>query len=373
MFDLPRLWRYPRAILSDALAKRLLAQERIAFYGPRQTGKTSLLREEVSPAIEARGGLVIYADCWADRADPLAGINYALQKALDDLTIPKKGIGRSLASPVKKVGVGGATLELADLPTRRIPSSPYLLFDALLTTLLRETSKKIVLIVDEFQAIADATDGDAIAAAMRAALTQASGRVGVLFSGSSDVKLLQLFSRAKAPMYGYATTTIYPLLDGLFVEHVANQFRAATRRAFDVKAATEQFTRFGCQPESFLAVVSYLLANPKWSFAEAEAAMLDRSAVNKWSAQWHALTPLQQGVLVVLANDASPGTRIGLNQISTLTGQRVVGSSVSRALSALTNSALIEKTVAGARAPYVVLDPVMREWVRRNYQLPKAG
>ena len=50
----------------------------------------------------------------------------------------------------------------------------------------------------------------AFLAALRAALTQASGRVGVIFSGSSEVLLLQAFSRAKAPLYGFAQAQAYP-------------------------------------------------------------------------------------------------------------------------------------------------------------------
>jgi uncharacterized protein len=186
MFDLPRLWRFNRPVLASSLAERLLKHERIALYGPRQTGKTSLLREEVMPEVESQGGVAVYADCWTDREDPLASINYSLQKTLDDLSIPQKGIKRTLASTVKKIGIASASLEVADTPSRRVPTNPYLQFDALLTALMRETRKPIVLVIDEFQTLGEARDGEKAAAALRAGLTQASNRVGVVFSGSSD-------------------------------------------------------------------------------------------------------------------------------------------------------------------------------------------
>lgn len=71
MNDLTLLWHFKRAPLAQRLAQRLLAHERIAMFGPRQTGKTTLLREEVMPAIEKAGALPVYVECWLDKARPL--------------------------------------------------------------------------------------------------------------------------------------------------------------------------------------------------------------------------------------------------------------------------------------------------------------
>ena len=49
MTDLTAIWRFNRPKLAAQLAERAMARERIALFGPRQTGKTSLLREEVMP------------------------------------------------------------------------------------------------------------------------------------------------------------------------------------------------------------------------------------------------------------------------------------------------------------------------------------
>jgi uncharacterized protein len=367
MFDLPRLWRFNRPVLASSLAERLLKHERIALYGPRQTGKTSLLREEVMPEVESQGGVAVYADCWTDREDPLASINYSLQKTLDDLSIPQKGIKRTLASTVKKIGIASASLEVADTPSRRVPTNPYLQFDALLTALMRETRKPIVLVIDEFQTLGEARDGEKAAAALRAGLTQASNRVGVVFSGSSDWQLLQLFARVKAPLYGFAATSEYPLLDAAFVRFVGQRFRASTKRTLDEIKAHEVFVKLGHQPESFLAVISYLLANPDWSVEQAEAALLSPTAANKWTALWSELTPLQKGVLLVIANDQSPGTGESLMRIAKFTGQsKVIASSVSRAIEALTQRGIVEKNATQSRSSYSIVDALMRAWLQRN-------
>ena len=47
MSDLTQAWHYDRTRLATTLGDRLIRHERIAMFGPRQTGKTSLLRDEV--------------------------------------------------------------------------------------------------------------------------------------------------------------------------------------------------------------------------------------------------------------------------------------------------------------------------------------
>jgi len=87
-----------------------------------------------------------------------------------------------------------------------VPDRPALLLDSLLTQILEETPHDVVLVFDEFQAIATVKNGPQISASLRAALTQADKRIGAVFSGSSDVQLLDMFSRASTPLYGFART-----------------------------------------------------------------------------------------------------------------------------------------------------------------------
>ncbi|MDP1238508.1 hypothetical protein Q6335_27000, partial [Klebsiella pneumoniae] len=84
-------------------------------------------------------------------------------------------------TPVRKIGAVGVSVELGEVGQRKIPDNPYLAFDALLTSLLEAAGRDLVLVFDEFQAVAEVPEADAIAAALRAALTQASSRVGVVF------------------------------------------------------------------------------------------------------------------------------------------------------------------------------------------------
>ena len=368
MSDLTQAWHYDRAKLATTLGDRLIRHERIAMFGPRQTGKTTLLRDEVIPHVQSRDRLAIYIDCWMDMDDPLQGINYALQKALDGLDVKPKGLRRTGSTVVKKLGLMGASIDLGEAPKRQTPARPGLVFDSLLTQILEETSHDVVLVFDEFQAIASVKDGPQISASLRAALTQADKRIGAIFSGSSDVALLDMFSRTNTPLYGFARTEGYEPLGLDFIGFVARKFREATRRDLNIVLAQDAFQELGTQPEPFLHAVSLVMANPKWSLANALDEMLGLQSTNKWSATWRALTGLQQAALKLIFDDRAPTSADSVAWAATQLGARVQPSSISRALEALGAKGILERKVDGRG--WSLIDPVQRAWLRRNPQAP---
>ena len=371
MTDLTSLWRFNRPKLAAKLADRVLARERVALFGPRQTGKTSLLREEVMPLLVERGALAVYIECWADKTDPLGSINYALQKALDALLVDPVGLKRKLNTPVRKIAVAGASLEFGDSAKRQIPSSKYLQLDALLSRILEETKKPLVLIFDEFQAVANGPNADAASAALRAALTQASKRVGVIFSGSSEVMLLESFSRSKAPLYGFANPEPYPLLGDDFVAHVARKFKSATSREIPQVDTARLFDLVGRQPEPFLNAVANTMANPRWKIEDGLNAMLDPNVRNKWTINWFSLTDLQRAALRVVFDGKPPTSADTVRDTANALGEaRVSPSSMIRAVEALVAKGLVEAEITSQGKRYVVDDPVMRAWLQRNTAVP---
>ena len=368
MSDLTQAWHYARAPLATALGKRLLAHERIAMFGPRQTGKTTLLRDEVIPHVQSRGAVAVYIDCWMDMDDPLQGINYALQKALEGLSVKPRGARRTGSTPVKRLGVMGASIDLGDPPKRQTPTRPALILDSLLTQILEETTHDVVLVFDEFQSIASAKNGPQIAASLRAALTQANKRIGAIFSGSSDVQLLDLFSRTNTPLYGFAKTEGYEPLGLDFIGFVARKFREATRRDLNQVLAQETFRRLGSQPEPFLHAVSLVMANPTWTLDRALDEMLSQQSPNKWSATWRGLTGLQQVALRLVFEDRPPTAADSVAWAAAQLGARVAPSSISRALEALAAKGMLERRTDGRG--WVLIDPVQRAWLERNGQAP---
>jgi hypothetical protein len=371
MIQLDALWHFSRPALAQALADKLARHQRIAMFGPRQTGKTTLLREEVMPALAARGLLPVYIDCWADRKDPMGSINHALTKRLEEVLLaPGRAGKRAGRTPVKKFGLMGASIELGELPERSLPDSPTLRFDTLLTRLLEAAKTDVVLVFDEFQAIAEAPGADHIAAGLRAALQQAHKRVGVVFSGSSEIELLKLFTTSKAPLFQFAGTEAYALLREDFVGHVAAKFKAATRRDFNQALALRLLESFGHQPAPFLSAIASMVATPAMSLDQARAHVLDARTPSIWTVAWRGLTPLQRGVLRLAAHQARPTAEASLKALSAQLGQATTAtSSVNRALQALVDKGLVDRSGSS----YTVSDPVMLAWLQSNEALSIRG
>jgi len=368
MTDLTRLWHYSRPQLAQSLARRLIAHERFAMFGPRQTGKTTLLRDEVMPELVKAGVLPVYIECWADRSDPLASINYALQRELSNIEVPKSGVKRAAKTPVKKLGALGMSVEFGDDARRTPAATPHLLFDSLLNSLLDASGSDVVLIFDEFQVVAKVKDGDNIGAAIRAALTQVSRRVGAIFSGSSDTELLRMFSQAQTPLYGFASAEAYELLDVDFVGHVARQFKAATKRDLGQVDAQRVFDLMGHQPEPFLQAVSITMAKPAWTLDMAIADMLSPMAKSKWSIAWYDLTPLQRAALMLVFDGKPPSSADSRAWAARETKQKsVVASTIMRAHEALMDKQLIVRDPVGRQ--FKLIDPVMTAWLKANKNL----
>jgi hypothetical protein len=226
-----------------------------------------------------------------------------------------------------------------------------------------------MLIFDEFQAIAQANDSDAIAAALRAALTQVSTKVGVVFSGSSQNLLLEMFSRAQTPLDNFAQTEPYPLLKEDFIGHVAKKYTAATQRDINQAIALRVLESVGHQPAPFLNAVSNAMSRPGWTVEDGLQAMLDPKLANKWSSSWYGLTDMQRCALRIAHEGVMLTSALTLKRAAVELGQdKVQGSSLVRAMETLVERGLVEREVGSKR--YLVSDPVMGAWLGRNEGSP---
>jgi hypothetical protein len=135
--QLTDLWYFPRPALVKRYFKSLLeGSGRLALFGPRRTGKTSLICRELLPLAQQRGMLPVYCDCWQDRSDPIGSINFALDAAMERLEVPTSKIRRTLASEVTKLGAAGFSIEFGPEPKGRPPESPFFRVDWLLGALI---------------------------------------------------------------------------------------------------------------------------------------------------------------------------------------------------------------------------------------------
>ena len=93
--------------------------------GPRQTGKSTFLTQDVIPTIEAAGAIVIYVDLWkAAGRTPEAKLIGAVRKKLAELhgQNPQSFVDRA-KSLLGRIGISSAEMEASIEPAMR-PVTP---------------------------------------------------------------------------------------------------------------------------------------------------------------------------------------------------------------------------------------------------------
>ena len=80
----------------------------VFLSGIRRIGKTTFLKQDLIPALEAEGALVLYVDLWADRSlSPSALVHAVVQQTLEKFKTPSSGLLERFKG--LNLGVGGVS------------------------------------------------------------------------------------------------------------------------------------------------------------------------------------------------------------------------------------------------------------------------
>ena len=366
-----RPWYFARPALAAKYLDLLLdgPGDPLALFAPRRVGKTSFLLNELGLAATARGFLPIYIDVWQNRSDALSAINYALQESLDDLKVPASTAARRLKTVVKRIGIGGASLDLGEEPARRRPEEPALLLDWLVKGVVRAARQPALLMFDEIQELALLRDGETIVAALRSAITKSRNSVRVIFTGSSQEQLLELFSRSRAALYEGASLLQFPLLDRHFIAFIAVRVKQRYRKTVALTELAAAFERLNFQPRALLDLIFVYcttddaklgaLLDAQWE------ALLDGSDFDRL---WKTLKPLQQKICLRIARGleiSSQEARLEYAREPGREGLPLSPGTISSTIRQLQNAHVIVRALSG-RGNYLLEDPLFAEWLRRR-------
>ena len=240
---------FRRPHLAAELAARLLRpgvldeglRSGLFLSGLRRTGKTTFLRNDLVPELEAQGAVVIYVDLWSDtKVSPAALVQAAVCQTLEQLATP--------ASPLlERLGqTGGATLAQA------------------FKEVVDQSGSDVVLIVDEVQQAITAEEGSQMLLALKAARDAINPRPGTpghfLFLGTGSHRALvgELTARRNQAFAG-ATSLPYPVLDQDYVRYVLARLRQEGMEPLPSEAAAwSAFVTLGHRPEEFLRALGQL-------------------------------------------------------------------------------------------------------------------
>jgi len=361
-------WHFSRPKLAQSYLTLLRdgSGDPICLQAPRRLGKTTFILTEVIPAASKAGYLPVYVDVWQHRSDPLAAINYALQEAIDNIEVPGSTLGKRLKTKVNKVGLGSASIELGDEPVRHRPDAPFLLVDFLLKSLIRTAKKPILLLFDEIQELAIVKDGETIVSALRSAIMKSKSSVRVIFTGSNQDRLRELFSRSRAALYEGASMLSFPALGDEFSQFIADRIYENLRRPVPVSEVSLAFERFQHQPRLLIDLVFVFASGIDASFKEVFERHVDRIiSDSSFQPILDRMTLLQRLVCQRLnfasdltSAEARRGYALALHK------KTVPSGSVGDALRTLVDMHVLTKP-SGIRGHYAFDDPMFREWFIR--------
>lgn len=337
---------------------------------PRRTGKSTFMREDLVPALKARGVVTTYVDLWEDRQrDPGLLIADAVRATLRDLD--DWGTKAIRKAGLKKFNIAGAfTFEVGKVGE---PDGATLT-DAFKAVVAR-TGKPTALIVDEAQqALATAGGVNAMFSlkAARDALNQGGGSEGpallLVFTGSHRDKLSNLVLKRDQPFFG-ADIADFPKLGRDYADAYTewiNERLSATNR-FQKEDVWRAFQALGYRPEILQKALKDAALGPAKSDGLradlADGARALRARIwEDYDSEFSALTATQKAVLGHLIREGAkfaPFTAVSLDVYSKSVGKRVTAAEAQAALEALRAQNIVWRN---ARAAYTLEDQDMADW-----------
>lgn len=368
--NLIEIWHYHRPALAkiylDTLNAGLVTSTTI--FAPRRAGKTSFLLKDLTPAAENSGYIVAYVDLWQTKLSPGVSIVRALERALEPKNTVQSLVSK-LHTPIKKIkataDLVGAKLEgeveLGD-HSKKIQTEIALQIDVLIEELCKK--KPVLLLIDEAQELAKTKEHEAIATALRTAITRNQKRLRVVFTGSSRTQLAHVFSNSNAPLYSTGSAIVdFPKLNRDFVEYIAERFKQSTGRVLPIPSAWQAFLNFQQQPEPFLVGIVDMVLNPSITLEDAMRDVADKLArTENHEGAWAALDATQKALVRMIAQDSSlkPFSKAVVLKLRTIIGvESLEVTHVQRAMSKLSN--VVFKS---PRDTYEFENEAFAQWVR---------
>ncbi len=373
---------FKRTELANEVADKILftsptsaSSSGLFLAAPRRTGKSTFLREDLRPQLEAKGALVLYVDLWENRqTDPGDAIVNAIRTELAKHEGVIKGLVKSTG--LDKISIAGTSFTLD-----RLGLAQGISLSAALSALSDDVQTPIVLVIDEAQHAITTEGGTNALFALKAARDELNSTrhkgLRVVATGSNQDKLAMLRNSKEQAFFG-APLVRFPSLGRDYVKWFCAH--ADLGAGIDPDVVFDLFSKASFRPEILGAAADTLrfaFGVEKKDIASRfyEEAQLEIDSTNKEAMRViHSLTPLQSAVFRVLATagpDYAPfeAKTMVLYQgaMSSISPESDVApdlSNVQQALVALQEKGLVWKA---ARGVYALEDTSLGELVRQDY------
>ena len=345
----------------------------VFLSGIRRIGKTTFLKQDLIPALEAEGALVLYADLWADRSfSPSALVHEVVQKTLEEFKTPNS----SLLERFKGFNFGAAGISFG-FQIDSIGSHEGTSLSQAISELIEKTGISVVLIVDEIQQALVTDDGNNLLHALKAARDSVNAKPGdhgyFLFLGTGSHKSLvtDMATRRSQPFMGAMTTTYQPLSQEFVAWKLAQLESTPDVILPSLEVAFSGFQTMGNRPEELLKALVQLQSTTI-SADQAFPIICATLASAAADSELHALEEFGQLGEALFTRIASGSTE-GVSRLYGAESLDFFSKSVNATVEAPQVQNLVEKMITAnlitrsGHGLYIVADPFVSEvWLRRK-------
>lgn len=298
----PELPYFPRPDLVDVIKRIYFSglTDAVTMFAARRMGKTEFVKRDLMPAAEAWGWDCHYVDLWIRRDEPELALVEALeeqarqlQRATGLLRRPNRVKARADASVL---GIEAEWTSAAAV----VDSNLFARMRVALKALVGKGDRAVLLVIDEFQTLADGKYDDFVAA-LRATMLELRPSLKLFFTGSSRAALNSMFRSRRAPLFESAMPVPLPILDRAFSEDRAAVYTQMSSRQTDADVLDAVFEQVGRIPKYLNSILIHMVASlssDPWAGYES---WLQSEGRDRLSDLWASLKPIDRHILAHLA------------------------------------------------------------------------
>jgi hypothetical protein len=369
--------------------KGLMKKVRSGLFlgGLRRIGKTTFLRGDLIPALQAQGAIVVYVDLWSNTAakpsDLLLG---AVRKTLADLERPdSKALG--VLKRLKGLDIGAAGFKFG-FSLAEIGKNEGNTLASAFAELVHLAKTDVVVIIDEVQHALGSEDGDNMLLALKAARDEINltpdtpGYFLFVGTGSHRARVRELTIKGKQAFNG-AMSEDFPVLEIDFVDWLLREADLGQRTP-TLEVAFECFARLGRRPEELMKALSALQHLPKLVNADQDLRAITegvrQSAASVDLARLDELGPLALAVFGYVCKQGGQGVKklfsaATLDEYSVEIGRPVGAEEIQKVATTLVDSNILARDghgIYGVSDPFVAEAYSSRANVLRTLEGPEA-
>ena len=369
---------FPRPKIASDMADQLLRPKGLMkkfrsglfLGGLRRIGKTTFLRGDLIPVLEAQGAIVVYVDLWSNTAvkpsDLLLG---AVRKTLADLErADSKAVG--ILKRLKGLDLGAAGFKFG-FNLAELGKNEGNTLAAAFSELVHLAKTDVVVIVDEVQQALGSDDGDSMLLALKAARDEINltpdtpGYFLFLGTGSHRARVRELTIKGKQAFNG-AMSEDFPVLEIDFVDWLLKEADLGERRP-TLKVAFDCFVRLGRRPEELMKALYALQQLPNFVDADQDLRAITegvrQSAASVDLARLDELGPLALTIFGYVCKQGGQGVKklfsaATLDEYSVELGRLVGAEEIQKVANMLVDSNILARDGHGI---YGVSDPFVAE------------